>query len=104
MRKSPVIREKMLARDKRHKGYCSAGPMISHARRGFRRSRHYLELARDRLIGIFAQPRLNAGMTSLANHLSCSLNSSGGNPSAQWIMKSSRPGYLASIDLIPSMT
>ena len=103
MRKSPVIREKMLARDKRHKGCRGAGPMISHARRGFRRRRHYLELARARLIGVFAQPRLNAGMTSLANHLSCSLNSSGGNPSAQWIMKSSRPGYFSSIDLIPSM-
>jgi hypothetical protein len=104
MRKSPEIREKMLARDECHKGRCSAGPTISHARCDFRRRRRYLELARDRLIGIFAQPRLNAGMTSLANHLSCSLNSSGGNPSAQWIMKSSRPGYFASIDLIPSMT
>ena len=43
-------------------------------------------------------------MTSLANQRSCSLNSSGGRPSAQWIMKSSSPGYFASIDLMPSMT
>src|SRR5579883_712469 len=50
----------------------------------------------------FAFP--NAGMTSRANQRSCSLNSAGDNPSAQWIMKSSSPGYLASIDLIPSMT
>ena len=103
MRRSPVIREKMLARDKRHKRYRNAGSMIGHARRGFRRLRHYLELARGPPYRTFRQPRLNAGMTSLANHLSCSLNSSGGNPSAQWIMKSSRPGYFASIDLIPSM-
>jgi len=54
MRKSPVIREKMLARDECHKGRCSAGPMISHARRGFRRRQHYLELTRHGLIGIFA--------------------------------------------------
>src|SRR5438876_5359937 len=47
---------------------------------------------------------LNAGMTSLANQLSCSLNSFGPRPSAQWIMKLSRPGYFASIDLMPSIT
>src|SRR5882724_9391133 len=50
-----------------------------------------------------AQPR-NAGITSRANQGSCSLNAFGGRPSAQWIMKSSSPGYFASIDLIPSMT
>ena len=27
-----------------------------------------------------------AGITSRANHRSCSLNSAGGSPSAQWIM------------------
>ena len=43
-------------------------------------------------------------MTSCANQRSCSLNSAGDSPSAQWIMKSSSPGYLASIDLMPSMT
>src|SRR5260221_359731 len=31
------------------------------------------------------------------------MNSPGGRPSAQWIMKSSRPGHFASIDLMPSM-
>src|SRR2546426_9221435 len=46
----------------------------------------------------------NAGITSRANQRSCSLNSLGGRPSAQWIMKSSSPGYFASTDLIPSMT
>src|SRR6516162_11347778 len=71
---------------------------------GFRPRRDHLQLARNGLILVLAQPRLNAGMTSLANHLSCSLNSWGGNPSAQWIIKSSRPGYFASIDLIPSIT
>ena len=35
---------------------------------------------------------LNAGITSLANQRSCSLNSFGPMPSAQWIMKCSRPG------------
>ena len=34
----------------------------------------------------------------------CSANSAGGSPSAQWIMKSSSPGYFASIDLMPSIT
>src|SRR5712691_10205889 len=48
--------------------------------------------------------RLNAGITSLANQRSCSLNSLGGIPSAQWIMKFSRPGYLSAIDLMPSIT
>ena len=47
---------------------------------------------------------LNAGITSLANQRSCSWNSFGPSPSAQWIMKCSRPGYFASIDLMPSMT
>src|SRR4029079_8514769 len=47
---------------------------------------------------------LNAGITSLANQVSCSLTSFGPSPSAQWIMKLSRPGYFASIDLMPSMT
>ena len=47
---------------------------------------------------------LNAGITSLANQRSCSLNSFGPMPSAQWIMKCSRPGYFASIDLMPSIT
>src|SRR5439155_14232679 len=50
------------------------------------------------------QARLKAGMTSRANQRNCSMNSAGGSPSAQWTMKSSRPGYLASIDLMPSMT
>src|SRR5204863_5687968 len=50
------------------------------------------------------QARLKAGITSLANQRNCSMNSAGDRPSAQWTMKSSRPGYLASIDLIPSMT
>src|SRR3954469_690811 len=45
-----------------------------------------------------------AGITSRANQRSCSLNSFGGIPSAQWIMKWSRPGYFFSIDLMPSMT
>jgi hypothetical protein len=35
MRKSPVIREKMLARDECDKGRHSAGPMISHPRAAF---------------------------------------------------------------------
>src|SRR5713226_579869 len=48
--------------------------------------------------------RLNAGITSLANQRSCSLNSLGGIPSAQWIMKFSSPGYLSAIDLMPSIT
>ena len=43
-------------------------------------------------------------MTSFANQRSWSVNSAGGSPSAQWTMKSSSPGYLASIDLMPSMT
>ena len=47
---------------------------------------------------------LNAGITSLANQRSCSLNSAGDRPSAQWIMKFSSPGYFASIDLMPSIT
>src|SRR5258706_5219023 len=47
---------------------------------------------------------LNAGITSLANQVSCSLNSLGGRPSAQWIMKCSNPGYLSAIDLMPSIT
>src|SRR5215213_11089945 len=47
---------------------------------------------------------LNAGITSLANQRSCSLNSLGPSPSAQWIMKLSSPGYFASIDLMPSIT
>ena len=46
----------------------------------------------------------NAGITSLANQRSCSLNSLGGMPSAQWIMKCSSPGYFAAMDLMPSMT
>src|SRR5439155_4688964 len=46
----------------------------------------------------------NAGITSRANQRSCSLNSLGGRPSAQWIMKSSSPGYFAAMDWIPSMT
>src|ERR1700730_13935902 len=33
-----------------------------------------------------------AGITSRANHRSCSLNSAGGMPSDQWIMHWSRPG------------
>src|SRR6266478_3491152 len=37
-------------------------------------------------------------MTSFANQRSWSVNSAGGRPSAQWTMKSSSPGYLASID------
>ncbi len=49
------------------------------------------------------QFRLNSGITTFANQRSCSMNSPGGRPSAQWIMKSSRPGYFASIDLMPSM-
>src|SRR6516165_1609404 len=52
----------------------------------------------------FPQFRLNAGITSLANQRSCSLNSWGGNPSAQWIIKFSRPGYFASTDLMPAIT
>src|SRR6516165_9776999 len=48
--------------------------------------------------------RLSAGITSLANQMSCSLNSLGGTPSAQWIMKFSSPGYLSATDLMPSMT
>src|SRR5688572_12859924 len=48
--------------------------------------------------------RPKAGMTSRANQRSCSLNSFGGMPSAQWIMKCSSPGYFASMDLMPSMT
>src|SRR5947208_1176845 len=47
---------------------------------------------------------LNAGMMSRAKRLSWSLNSAAGRPSAQWIRKSSSPGYLASIDLMPSTT
>ena len=47
---------------------------------------------------------LNAGITSLANQMSCSLNSLGGRPSAQWTMKFSSPGYLSATDLMPSMT
>src|SRR5580704_155386 len=47
---------------------------------------------------------LNAGITSLANQRSCSLNSLGESPSAQWIMKSCSPGYFASMDLMPSIT
>ena len=45
-----------------------------------------------------------AGITSLANQMSCSLNSLGDRPSAQWIMKFSSPGYLSATDLMPSMT
>ena len=52
----------------------------------------------------FGQRPAKAGITSRANQRSCSLNSFGDSPSAQWIMKSSSPGYLASIDLMPSMT
>src|SRR2546430_4041353 len=48
--------------------------------------------------------RLSAGITSLANQMSCSLNSLGGRPSVQWIMKFSSPGYLSATDLMPSMT
>src|SRR5262249_22753933 len=51
-----------------------------------------------------AYARLNAGITSLANQMSCSLNSLGGRPSAQWTMKFSSPGYLSATDLMPSMT
>src|SRR6185437_2588942 len=45
-----------------------------------------------------------AGITSRANQRSCSSNSAGDRPSAQWTMKSSIPGYFSSIDLIPSIT
>src|SRR5438445_9425000 len=51
-----------------------------------------------------AQRGWNAGITSRANQRSCSLNSFAGRPSAQWLMTSSRPGYLAAIDLITSIT
>src|SRR5262249_56636927 len=51
-----------------------------------------------------AYARLSAGITSLANQMSCSLNSLGDRPSAQWIMKFSSPGYLSATDLMPSMT
>src|ERR1700738_1489448 len=47
---------------------------------------------------------LNAGITSLANQVSWSLNSLGGRPSAQRIMKFSSPGYFSAIDLMPSIT
>jgi hypothetical protein len=47
---------------------------------------------------------VNAGITSRANQRNCSSNSAGDSPSAQWTMKSSSPGYLASTDLIPSIT
>jgi hypothetical protein len=41
-----------------------------------------------------AYPRFaNAGITSRANQASCSLNSFGPMPSAQWIIIWSRPGY-----------
>src|SRR2546430_12029355 len=51
---------------------------------------------------ILAPPK--AGITSFANQRSWSVNSAGGSPSAQWTMESSSPGYLASTDLMPSMT
>src|SRR6185503_18121760 len=51
-----------------------------------------------------AQRFVNAGITSRANQRSCSLKSLGERPSAQWTMKSSSPGYFASIDLMPSIT
>src|SRR5580765_411731 len=54
--------------------------------------------------GTGAQRPVNAGITSRANQRSCSLNSLGESPSAQWTMKSSSPGYFASIDLMPSIT
>jgi hypothetical protein len=42
-------------------------------------------------------PRVvNAGITSRANQASCSLNSFGPMPSAQWIIIWSRPGYFSS--------
>src|SRR5438034_4570492 len=42
-------------------------------------------------MGPYRRPA-NAGMTSRANQASCSLNSLGGMPSAQWIIMCSRPG------------
>ena len=47
---------------------------------------------------------LKAGMTSRAKRRSWSVNSAADSPSAQWTRKSSSPGYLASIDRMPSMT
>src|SRR5687767_15170782 len=52
----------------------------------------------------YEDQRPKAGITSRANQRSCSLNSFGGMPSAQWIMNCSRPGYFASMDLMPSIT
>src|ERR1700709_986832 len=63
---------------------------------------HCFRLCEERLAQAYALR--NAGITSLANQESCSLNSFGPSPSAQWIMKLSRPRYFASIDLMPSMT
>src|SRR5262245_39798408 len=63
------------------------------------------ERARVRVLHFDDHPRfVNAGITSFANQRSWSENSRTCRPSAQWTMKSSRPGYLASIDLMPSIT
>src|SRR5262249_16405390 len=81
---------------------------VAHVEHAASRCPSFFESPRSLRVGhcgrAAAYARLNAGITSLANQMSCSLNSLGGRPSAQWTMKFSSPGYLSATDLMPSMT
>ena len=103
MRKSPVIREKMLARDKRHKGYRSAGPMISQRQPRLSPSPALPRISPRRPHRCPCSAAVERRDDILSEPPELLLELLGGQSLGPVDHKSSRPGYFASIDLIPSM-